>query len=184
MPSLSSEPDDRDLIDRARAGDGRAFERLIATRRRFALVVAARVTRCWADAEDVVQDAAVNAWRGMARFEGHRFGAWFRRVVRNAALSFVRHRDFLSVVDDEARVPCGRAGPLAALERARLGASLERAIGSLPEPQRRVLVLRDVEGLDVAECMAAEAIPLGTALSRIHRARRKVMDALREEEPA
>ena len=184
MPSLPSEPDDRDLIDRARAGDGRAFARLIATRRPLALVVAVRVTRCWADAEDVVQDAAVNAWRGLSRFEGHGFGAWFRRVVRNAAVSFVRHRDFLAVVPDTARVPCGRAGPLAALERARLGAALERAIGALPEAQRRLLLLRDVEGLNVEESMAAEAIPLGTALSRLYRARRKVMNALNEEESA
>src|SRR3954469_9833585 len=80
------------LIERARAGDGRAFEVLARREERALYRHAARIVGPGADAEDVVQDAFLSAWRSIRSFEGTSFRAWLFRIVTNSLLTPVRAR--------------------------------------------------------------------------------------------
>src|SRR5512132_998226 len=80
------------LIERARRGDGRAFEQLALREERALYRHAARMLGAGPDAEDVVQDAFLSAWRSIGSFEGSSFRAWLFRIVTNRALDRVRAR--------------------------------------------------------------------------------------------
>src|SRR5919201_59545 len=80
------------LIERARTGDGRAFEQLALHEERALYRHAARILGAGPDAEDVVQDAFLSAWRSIGSFEGSSFRAWLFRIVTNRALDRVRSR--------------------------------------------------------------------------------------------
>src|SRR5437763_10937193 len=92
MKSGREESDHADLIARARRGDGGAFEALARTEERALYRHAARIVGAGPDAEDVVQDALISAWKSMRSFEGTNFRAWLFRIVTNRALDRVRAR--------------------------------------------------------------------------------------------
>src|SRR2546430_7179890 len=79
-----------DELDRARRGDPNAFESLARAHERALYSHVARILGPGADAEDVVQDAFVSAWRSMAGFEGTSFKAWLFRIARNRAIDVIR----------------------------------------------------------------------------------------------
>jgi len=79
-----------DDLDRARSGDARAFDSLARAHERALYSHVARILGPGADAEDVVQDALVSAWRSMRGFEGTSFKAWLFRIARNRAIDVIR----------------------------------------------------------------------------------------------
>ena len=87
VPAVQSE-----LVARARDGDGHAFEKLALAEERALYRHAARIVGTGPDAEDVVQDALISAWKSMRSFEGTNFRAWLFRIVTNRALDRVRAR--------------------------------------------------------------------------------------------
>jgi RNA polymerase sigma factor (sigma-70 family) len=147
------------------------------------------VTGNRADAEDVVQEACLRAYRGIGGFSGGNSRAWVLAIVRNAAYDWLRknrssavvHVDDLEAVErmrlaDDATL----AGdtPEAALIARADEAKLEAAIASLPTIFRETLVLRDVQGLDYREIAAITGVPIGTVMSRLARARHRLIDML------
>jgi RNA polymerase sigma factor (sigma-70 family) len=142
-----------------------------------------------ADAEDVVQEACLRAFRGIGGFTGGNGRAWMLAIVRNAAYDWLRKNRSPAVVhvDDLEAVErmhladnATSAGdnPEAALIARADEAKLETAIAGLPAAFRDTLVLRDVQGLDYREIAAITGVPIGTVMSRLARARGRVIATL------
>lgn len=175
------------LLARARAGESRAFEALVRGEERALYRHAARIVGPGADAEDVVQDALLSAWRSIRSFEGTSFRAWLFRIVTNRALDRIRARKrrpelSLEPADDEEvswAEPASPGPDLAdmAASREALGV-VEEALGSVPAEQRAALLLRDVEGFAYEEIAFMTGVEIGTVKSRIHRARVAVRNTL------
>ncbi len=175
------------LIERARTGDGRAFEDLARREERALYRHAARIVGPGADAEDVVQDAFLSAWRSIRSFEGTSFRAWLFRIVTNRALDRIRSRKRRAELplepaeDDEVTwAEPASAGPELvdfAASREAL-AIVEEALRHVPEEQRAALLLRDVEGFAYEEIALMTGAEIGTVKSRIHRARVAVRNTL------
>ncbi len=179
--------DQQRLIDRARAGDTRAFEDLARREERALYRHAHRIVGTSSDAEDVVQDAFLSAWRSIASFEGSSFRAWLFRIATNRALDMLRARKrrpelpLEPPTDDDVSwaEPVAPGPDLAQLAADREAlAVVETALGSLPAEQRAALLLRDVEGFAYEEIAVITAVEIGTVKSRIHRARVGVRNAL------
>jgi RNA polymerase sigma factor (sigma-70 family) len=175
------------LITRARTGDSRAFDDLARREERALYRHAARIVGPGADAEDVVQDAFLSAWRSIRSFEGTSFRAWLFRIVTNRALDRVRARKRrpelpLEPADDEETTWAEPASPgpdLADLAASREAlVAVEEALTQVPEEQRAALLLRDVEGFAYEEIALMTGVEIGTVKSRIHRARVAVRNTL------
>jgi RNA polymerase sigma factor (sigma-70 family) len=140
------------------------------------------------DAEDVVQDASLRAFRAIRSFAGGSARAWVLSIVRNTAYSWLRKNRPAAVVtvDDLGAVELAQAKPgdpdtptpEAALLAKIDAEQLRAAIAALPAPFRETLVLRDIEGLDYREIAQATEVPIGTVMSRLARARSRLAAAL------
>ncbi len=146
------------------------------------------------DAEDVVQEACLRAFRGISGFAGGNARAWLLTITRHAAFTWLskNRSPALVVVDDLGEVvkelsrglPAqGCETPEAALIAKADASRLEAAIAQLPVPFREALVLRDVQGLDYREIAQATKVPIGTVMSRLARARRRLMASIAMDEP-
>ncbi len=175
------------LIERARAGDTRAFEDLARREERALYRHALRIVGTTTDAEDVVQDALFSAWRSIASFQGLSFRAWLFRIATNRALDHLRARKRRPELpleppeDDDATwaEPAAPGPDLSQLAGDREALALvEGALGGLPAEQRTALLLRDVEGFPYEEIAVITSVEIGTVKSRIHRGRLAVRNAL------
>jgi RNA polymerase sigma-70 factor, ECF subfamily len=148
------------------------------------------VTGNRADAEDVVQEACLRAFRGIAGFSGGNGRAWVLAIVRNTAYDWLRknrsatvvHVDDLEAIErmqapEDAASTAGES-PEAALIAKVDEARLETAIAGLPTVFRETLVLRDVQGLDYREIASITGVPIGTVMSRLARARGRLIAML------
>lgn len=182
---------DADLLARLRAGDDPAFEELVRTLSPQLLAVARTVTRSEADAEDVVQDAFISAFKAVHAFDGRStLRTWLHRIVVNAALSRNRKSSSRRESSINALLPTFQSGrhaespsPWRAVTPGRaLGVEQARAVhaalDSLPEEFRAVLVLKDVVGMQSSTI--AEALGISDALvrQRVHRGRQALMKLL------
>ena len=136
------------------------------------------------DAEDVVQDASLRAFRAIRGYAGGSARAWLLSIVRNTAYSWLRKNRPTAVVtvDDLEAVEltlANQAHPDLETPETTLLAQvdadqLRAAIAALPAPFRETLVLRDIEGLDYREIAQTTEVPIGTVMSRLARARRRL----------
>ena len=143
------------------------------------------------DAEDVVQDASLRAFRAIRGFAGGSARAWVLSIVRNTAYSWLRKNRPAAVVtvEDLEGVELAHAKPgdpdaetpEAALIAKTDADHLRWAIAALPPPFRETLVLRDIEGLDYREIAEATEVPIGTVMSRLARARRRLIATIEGE---
>ncbi len=169
-------PNETDLVRRARAGDGQAFDALVRPHWEVMFRVALLVTRDAAGAEDAAQDALVKAWRALGRFRvGEPLRPWLLTIVANEARNRRRAehrraglaaRAAMATPGDARSEPSSEAAALAAAERADL---LER-LAALPEEAALVLACRYLLGLSERETAAAVGISQGTVKSRTARA--------------
>ena len=145
------------------------------------------------DAEDVVQDASLRAFRGIRGYAGGSARAWVLSIVRNTANSWLRKNRPTAVVTVEdleaVEMTCANASdpdgetPEAALIAKTDAECLRAAIAALPTPFRETLVLRDIEGLDYREIAEATEVPIGTVMSRLARARGRLIATIGGREP-
>ena len=173
------------LVARAVAGDADAVTALVRRHLAAAYAVAHAIVLERADAEDVCQDAFTAI---LARLDECRpaesFRAWLLQSVRNRAISFrrwqrVRAAAVLGTVPGESDVPAAAESPLAAAERADLRARLTAALATLPDAQRTVVLLHDVEGWGHREIGALLGVAEGTSRSHLFSARRRLRAQLR-----
>jgi len=147
--------------------------------------VALRLTRRPSDAEDLVQETYLKAFRFASSFErGTNLKAWLFTILHNTWRNMLRHgrRDPIEVdsetVDRAATTVEHEETPEQLLQRATLDADLKAALDALPEAFRTAVWLRDVEELSYAEIAGALDVPIGTVMSRISRGRRLLFERL------
>ena len=176
------------LIAECLAGRVDAFGELIRPYQDRLYNVLFRVTGSREDAVELLQDALIRAYRNLGSFQGEAsFYTWLYRVAMNLALTRKRRQKVravsteggengrpLDISDDPERTSPGRE--LEAADRRRL---VERAMASLDEPHRAILVLKEVEGLRYEEIARVLELPIGTVRSRLHRARADLRDRLK-----
>jgi RNA polymerase sigma-70 factor (ECF subfamily) len=150
-----------------------------------------------ADAEDVVQEACLNAFRGIGSFAGVNARAWLLTIVRRTAYVWLKENrsaalvmvDDLVAVEEKQAKQCAASGevgsqtPEAALIAKADAARLESAIAALPLPFRETLVLRDIQELDYRDIAEVTKVPVGTVMSRLARARHRLVSSLATDVP-
>jgi RNA polymerase sigma-70 factor, ECF subfamily len=162
--------------------DDTAFERYVLPEIEVLVRVAESLTRNDADAEDLVQDTLIRAHRGIAGFDGRHPRAWLLTILRNTHINRGRRRRPELFRDPEAAVD--RLASTAAADRADvvvdddLDVEIVRALGALDDEFRRTVELVDIDGLTYAEAAEVLDVPVGTVMSRLHRARTRIRERL------
>jgi RNA polymerase sigma-70 factor (ECF subfamily) len=159
-----------------------AFRRYVEPEVAVLYRVAVSLTRHHADAEDLVQDTLVRAYRAVDRFDGAHPRAWLLTILRNTHRNQLRTRLPVLVRDDEDDGLLAAAGAVRSAEDLVVDAQFEavvaEALQALPTKHRVVVQLVDVDGLSYAEAAEALGIPRGTVMSRLHRARIRIRNRL------
>ncbi len=179
------QPGDAELVIRCQRGDLAAFNLIVERYQSRVFNVAARILGNRASAEDVAQETFVSAYRAIGRFRGGSLPAWLMRIATNASRDFLRAGrrrpaesldEFL--LDPGFQPSSSDPTPEQQALAGELGAAIQEAILSLPEDQRAVLVLVDVQGFSYEETSTATGASIGTVKSRLSRARARMRDQL------
>lgn len=176
---------DAELIREAQANDHSAFETLVRRYAERAFRAAYRVLRDQQAAEEVLQEALIKAYRALPRFEARSsFYTWLYRITVNLALDRRRRGKreptlewddaIAHHVDPRAQVAVAH-DPEIDLRRQEVRALVAEGIQTLPDAQREVLLLREVDGLSYEEIAESMGISKGTVMSRLHYARKKMI---------
>ncbi len=171
---------DSRLVARALAGEARAFEELVRRHLRSAHAVALGVLGNPADAEDVCQDAFLVALERLEECrDPKRFAAWLMRIVRNRALNFRESRSRRQAEPlERAAEAAGGEDPGREAERSELRERLLAALAELPESQREVVLLHDLEGWRHREIAQLLGTSEGAVRVRLFEGRRRLRTAL------
>jgi RNA polymerase sigma-70 factor (ECF subfamily) len=185
---------DRPLVLEAAAGSREAFDELVRRHQSRIYTLARILTGGDPDAQDLVQETFVRAFRAITRFRGDSaFGTWLHRIAVNEIKSHVTRRGrqtpTVSLPNQEGQneSPTDQVASTEDLE-ASLAARqiIDRALASLPDDLRLLITLRDVQGLEYHEIAAVTGLPIGTVESRVFRARqrlRPLLEPLRVRSP-
>jgi RNA polymerase sigma-70 factor (ECF subfamily) len=184
--SIVRGPDGGELVRRARRGDQGALDQLLRDARPRALAVALKMLRNPDDADDAVQDAFLKVWKNLGRFEGRAsFSTWVHRIVMNACLDLRRRQacrpgsaEDATMSDDGAEDVVEPETPERALGRAEVGTLVHDALATLAPVHRQALTLRELEDHSYEEIAQAAGCPIGTVMSRLHHARKKLAEEL------
>ncbi|MFQ5513794.1 MAG: RNA polymerase sigma factor [Myxococcota bacterium] len=185
------ERSDRELVRHARSGDRQAFETLVRRYSERAFRAAYRVLGDPSQCEEVVQEAFIKAYKGLVSFESRSsFYTWLYRITVNLALDRRRSErrapsvewedGVASQVEARAVTPV-TVDPELASQRGEVRRLVAQGIQQLPDGQREVLLLREVEGMSYEEIATAMGISKGTVMSRLHYARKKMIGFLEEQ---
>jgi RNA polymerase sigma-70 factor (ECF subfamily) len=183
--------DESQLIARVCEGDREAFYALVQPCERGIFAAAMSILNNPADAEEAAQEAVLKAFSAISRFRGEaKFSTWLIQITINEARLKVRkdRRHLYESTDEEKTDEQGdyfpkdyadwREIPSEALQRKELREALKRALDSLPQKYREVLILRDVQHLSIQETAQALGITEGSVKTRLLRARFQMRDAL------
>jgi RNA polymerase sigma factor (sigma-70 family) len=138
-------------------------------------------------AQDIVQDAFLKAYRGYDGYHGGNARAWVFTIVRNCYYGWLADRRRKARVEDHSEqfsidhVPSGEDSPEAALLRKAEPSAVRAVLNALPDPFREVLVLRELEGFSYRQISEVAAVPIGTVMSRLSRARKEFAAIWRRE---
>ena len=176
---------DRELVNRARGGDTRAFGQLVRRHQRRIHRLAMHLLRNAAEAEDVMQEAFIRAYRALAGFDGRSEPyTWLYRITINLSLNVLRSRKSQRIaldsddprVEGHGTVALQHADPPTDASRQQLLAALAGGIDELSETLRTTLVLVCIDGRSHEEAASILGAPEGTIAWRIHEARRKLKE--------
>ena len=168
--------EDHQLVERSRAGDMTAFEELVRRHQGRAYAIAYRLVGNREDAQEVAQEAFARAYFRLTEFRGTaQFRTWLYRILVNLATDLYRRRKPEIREEEAALYPISSGeNPGESLDRQELRQGIEKAIKALPPDLRTVIVLREVEGLSYAEIARVIRRPVGTVMSRLFHARRRL----------
>ncbi len=181
------QPDEPQLVDRSRDGDLSAFNAIVERYQSQVYNVSARILGDRHLAEDVAQETFIKAHRSLGGFRGGSLRAWLLRIASNLSLDATRSRkrrpaESLEVASERPgfSLPSDSPGPEQATLQGELRDKIQESIMSLPDDQRAVLVLIDVQGLSYDEAAEAIGSAVGTVKSRLARGRRRLRETLME----
>lgn len=191
MSNLTDYPEseENDLVQAAKEGDFAAFEELVARHRDKVYARAFSMMRNEDEALDLSQDAWIKGWRRLEQFHGKSsFATWMTRITINLCLDQIRKKkrqraESIEQMDEESggverRMPSVNPNPTEGLERDDLRLIIDKALGQLSEAHRTVLVLHEFEELEYKEIAKRLDCSIGTVMSRLFYARRKMASLL------
>jgi RNA polymerase sigma-70 factor (ECF subfamily) len=193
MPNDSQFPtmDDAKLVKAAQKGDMLAFEELVFRHRDKIYARAYSMMRSEDAALDLSQEAWVKAWQRLAQFQGDSsFATWATRITINVCLDQLRKNkrqqaESIEALDEESggverQMPVVTVNPTERLERGELRAKIDGALSKLSDEHRTVLVLREFQEMEYEEIAKTVGCSMGTVMSRLFYARRKLAALLAE----
>jgi RNA polymerase sigma-70 factor (ECF subfamily) len=192
MSAIYQQAPDDQLVQMAQSGENRAFDELVRRYQDKVYRLSYKILRHEEDAAEALQDAFLSAYKGLRNFKAEStFSTWLYRIATNASLMKYRKRrdGHISLEQSQTPGPRGEEGeplqipdwseqPLEVLLDAETRAVMEEGIQMLPEDDRTVFVLRDIEGLSNAEVAEILELSVAAVKSRLHRARIKLRDRL------
>ena len=188
----SSREEDRELLEAVRAGDATAYRGLVEKYQNRVYSMVYGMVRNREDARDITQDAFVKAYNNLDSFRlESSFYTWLYRIAMNLAIDFLRKSKRRPTTEFDETIATRDEGgidevhntlsPRAALERKQLYDRIMSAMQKLPDDQRQVILLRELEGLSYREISDVMDIPEGTVMSRLFYARKKLQKLLGPE---
>ena len=180
-----SSADDKSLVQAAQKGDMGAFEELVARHRDKIYARAYSMMRNEEEAIDLSQEAWVKAWQRLKQFQGESsFGTWMTRIVINLCLDQLRRHkrqraESIEAMDEESggverHMPMVAPNPTERLERSELRQRIDHALAQLSYEHRTALVLHEFDDLEYKEIAKRMGCSIGTVMSRLFYARRKM----------
>lgn len=179
---------DESLVKWAQQGDTEAFEQLVFRHRDKIFARAMMMMRNEDQALDLSQEAWVKAWQRLVQFQGESsFATWMTRIVINLCLDQLRRQKRVRTesIDEmqeeggvERHLPVTDPNPTAGMEKDELRRRIDEALGKLTDAHRTVVVLHEFEGLEYKEIAKRVGISIGTVMSRLFYARRKLATLL------
>jgi RNA polymerase sigma-70 factor (ECF subfamily) len=195
--ALANQVSDELLVARARAKDEAAFEELVSRYEDKLYRLAMRFVRNETDAQEILQDAFLSAWRNLPTFEGRaQFGSWMYRVTVNAALMLLRSRNrhpevtvddieptlLNQAVSDNGQLMRASADwsqrPDEQLQSDEVRRHIQASVDALPDGLRTVFLLRDVEELSTEDTAELLRLSVPAVKTRLHRARLALREAI------
>jgi RNA polymerase sigma-70 factor (ECF subfamily) len=186
-----SEPD---LVRRCQAGDTEAFDELVTRYRTRVFSMIYNMVHSEQDAWDLAQDSFLKAWKSIKRFRGRSsFYTWIYRIVMNVTIDWLRKKHVkgagaefddaiqLKEVDPASKtVPRAEALPYETMERDEIRTRIDKAIAQLSPEQRAVILMKEIEGMQYHEIAETLGCSIGTVMSRLFYARKKLQTLLRD----
>jgi RNA polymerase sigma-70 factor (ECF subfamily) len=186
--------DDREAVRRVQAGDTEAFEPLVEKYKRKVFRLAYQVLRDQEEALDVAQEAFVKAFRALPAFKGDSaFYTWLFRITMNVALDRKRQRatrakslgaEDVPPEEWERTATSTDPDPEDVATGAERRERIRKGLDSLSEHHRAIIILSDIEGLQYREIAEVLGIPMGTVMSRLHHARKRLREVLGPDSPS
>lgn len=184
--------EDVEFVRKAQTGDSRAFDQLVSKHRGRIYAMILNMVKNDADAWDLSQEAFIKAWRALPKFESRaQFSTWLFRISHNVVYDWLRKRriegdgELNDEIFDAGRIDPGaftaphqHPRPDEAMEQSELKHEINAAIAKLSPNHREVILLREVQGLDYKEIADATGHSMGTIMSRLHYARKKLQSYL------
>lgn len=188
-PEEKPEVGDEKLVRRAQRGDMGAFEELVARHRDKIYARAFSMMRNEDEAVDLSQEAWVKGWQRLKQFQGDSsFVTWMTRIIINLCLDQLRKQkrqraESIEQLDEELggverQMPTVTVNPTEGLERKELRARIDRALNQLSYEHRTVLILHEFEDLEYKEIAKRMQCSIGTVMSRLFYARRKMANLM------
>jgi RNA polymerase sigma-70 factor, ECF subfamily len=189
----SVEQDDIALVQRCQKGDALAFEQLVIKYRSKVFSMIYGMVQNEQDAWDLAQEGFIKAWRSIHRFKGQAsFYTWLYRIVTNVAIDSLRRKGFKKTAEFDdyiaasevepgsKTVPTPDPLPHHGLEREEIRQRIEQAISRLSPEHRAVIVMKEIEELQYNEIAEALGCSIGTVMSRLFYARKKLQTLLKD----
>src|ERR1700746_350317 len=183
-----------DLVRRCQAGDTEAFDELVTRYRARVFSMIYNMVHNEQDAWDLAQDSFLKAWRSIGRFRSQSsFYTWIYRIVMNVTIDWLRKKQVkgggsefdgaiqLTEIDPASKtVPRTEALPHETMERDEIRARIEKAIAQLSPEQRAVILMKEIDEMQYHEIAEALGCSIGTVMSRLFYARKKLQSLLRD----
>ncbi len=189
-----SDVSELDLVKRCQAGDTEAFDELVTRYRTRVFGMIYNMVHNEQDAWDLAQDSFLKAWKSIGRFRGQSsFYTWIYRIVMNVTIDWLRKKKIkggdaefddaiqLREIDPASKtVPRTEALPHQVMERDEIRARIEKAIGQLSPEHRAVILMKEMDDMQYHEIAEALGCSIGTVMSRLFYARKKLQSLLRD----
>src|SRR4026209_650710 len=191
---VPTEASELDLVKQCQAGDTVAFDQLVSRYRTRVFGMIYNMVHSEQDAWDLAQDSFLKAWKSIKRFRGRSsFYTWIYRIVMKVTIDWLRKKQIKGgggEIDDAIQlkeiepasktVPKSEALPHEMMERSEIRARIDKAIAQLSPEQRAVILMKQIEEMQYHEIAEALGCSIGTVMSRLFYARKKLQNLLRD----